>query len=43
MGMSGDYKEAIEAGSNMIRIGSNILGEDNLKNSILKSPLKIIL
>ena len=26
MGMSGDYKEAIEAGSNMIRIGSNIFG-----------------
>ena len=27
--MSGDYKEAIKAGSNMIRIGSNIFGEDN--------------
>lgn len=26
MGMSGDYKEAIEAGSNMIRIGSSIFG-----------------
>ena len=27
MGMSGDYKEAIEAGSNMIRIGSSIFGK----------------
>ena len=26
MGMSGDYKEAIEAGSNMIRIGSSLFG-----------------
>lgn len=27
MGMSGDYKIAIEAGSNMIRVGSSIFGE----------------
>ena len=27
MGMSGDYKIAIEEGSNMIRIGSLIFGE----------------
>ena len=26
MGMSGDYKEAILAGSNMVRIGSSIFG-----------------
>jgi uncharacterized pyridoxal phosphate-containing UPF0001 family protein len=26
MGMSGDYLEAIEQGSNMIRIGSDIFG-----------------
>ena len=26
MGMSGDYKEAIEAGSNMVRIGSSLFG-----------------
>ena len=26
MGMSGDYMEAIEAGSNMIRIGSSLFG-----------------
>lgn len=29
MGMSGDYKIAIEAGSNMIRVGSLIFGERN--------------
>jgi|TARA_B110000037_G_scaffold223099_1_gene302059 pyridoxal phosphate enzyme (YggS family) len=29
MGMSGDYKLAIEAGSNMIRVGSSIFGERN--------------
>lgn len=29
MGMSGDYKIAIECGSNMIRIGSSIFGERN--------------
>jgi len=28
-GMSGDYKLAIEAGSNMVRIGSSIFGERN--------------
>ncbi len=27
MGMSGDYKIAIEEGSNMVRIGSLIFGE----------------
>lgn len=27
MGMSGDYKQAIEAGSNMVRIGSLLFGE----------------
>jgi uncharacterized pyridoxal phosphate-containing UPF0001 family protein len=26
MGMSGDYKTAIECGSNMVRIGSSIFG-----------------
>ena len=26
MGMSGDYMDAIEAGSNMIRIGSSLFG-----------------
>lgn len=31
MGMSGDYKIAIEAGSTMIRIGSVIFGERNYK------------
>jgi PLP dependent protein len=30
MGMSGDYKLAIEAGSTMVRIGSLIFGERNL-------------
>lgn len=29
MGMSGDYKTAIEAGSNMVRIGSLLFGERN--------------
>jgi uncharacterized pyridoxal phosphate-containing UPF0001 family protein len=29
MGMSNDYKIAIEAGSNMIRIGSLIFGSRN--------------
>jgi len=29
MGMSGDYKTAIEQGSNMIRVGSTIFGERN--------------
>ncbi len=29
MGMSGDYKIAIECGSNMIRVGSSIFGERN--------------
>ena len=29
MGMSGDYNEAIECGSTMIRIGSSIFGERN--------------
>ncbi len=29
MGMSGDYKMAIEAGSNMVRIGSLLFGERN--------------
>ena len=28
-GMSGDYKLAVEAGSNMVRIGSSIFGERN--------------
>lgn len=29
MGMSGDYKIAVECGSNMVRIGSSIFGERN--------------
>src|SRR5690606_40968107 len=29
MGMSGDYKLAIECGSNMVRIGSSIFGDRN--------------
>ena len=29
MGMSGDYKLAIECGSTMVRIGSNIFGARN--------------
>ena len=32
MGMSGDYKLAIECGSTMVRIGSSIFGTRNLKN-----------
>lgn len=32
MGMSGDYQEAIEEGSNMVRIGSAIFGERPRKN-----------
>src|SRR5690606_5189478 len=31
MGMSGDYKIAIENGSNMVRVGSAIFGERNYK------------
>ncbi len=31
MGMSGDYKEAIAEGSNLIRVGSGIFGERNYK------------
>ena len=29
MGMSGDYRIALECGSNMIRVGSSIFGERN--------------
>jgi uncharacterized pyridoxal phosphate-containing UPF0001 family protein len=29
MGMSGDYKVAIEEGSTMIRVGTKIFGERN--------------
>lgn len=32
MGMSGDYRIAIECGSTMIRVGSSIFGERNYKN-----------
>ncbi|MFD2917997.1 YggS family pyridoxal phosphate-dependent enzyme [Psychroserpens luteus] len=32
MGMSGDYKLAIECGSNMIRVGSSIFGVRNYNN-----------
>ncbi|MEH6763479.1 MAG: YggS family pyridoxal phosphate-dependent enzyme [Aequorivita antarctica] len=32
MGMSGDYKVAIENGSNMVRVGSAIFGERNYNN-----------
>ena len=32
MGMSGDYKLAIENGSTMIRVGSKIFGERNYNN-----------
>lgn len=32
MGMSGDYKLAIECGSNMVRIGSSIFGARNYSN-----------
>jgi len=33
MGMSGDYKLAVEEGSTMVRIGSNIFGERNYQNN----------
>jgi len=33
MGMSGDYKIALEEGSNMVRIGTTIFGERKLKTS----------
>ena len=33
MGMSGDYHLAIEEGSTMVRIGSNIFGERNYQNN----------
>jgi len=29
MGMSGDYKIAVDCGSTMVRIGSSIFGERN--------------
>ena len=32
MGMSGDYKVAVEAGSNMVRIGSGIFGKRKIKH-----------
>ena len=32
MGMSGDYQCAIDAGSNMVRVGSAIFGERNYQN-----------
>jgi len=32
MGMSGDYELAIECGSNMVRIGSNIFGARHYTN-----------
>lgn len=32
MGMSGDYKLAIECGSTMVRVGSSIFGERNYNN-----------
>lgn len=32
MGMSSDYKLAVEQGSNMVRIGSDIFGERTIKN-----------
>jgi pyridoxal phosphate enzyme (YggS family) len=32
MGMSGDYKTAIEEGSNMVRIGSLLFGQRNYQN-----------
>lgn len=32
MGMSGDYKLAIEAGSTMVRVGSNIFGKRKIKH-----------
>jgi PLP dependent protein len=33
MGMSGDYTLAVEEGSTMVRIGSNIFGERNYQNN----------
>jgi len=39
MGMSGDYKIAIEEGSTIIRLGSAIFGERNFKTN-LKAPRK---
>ncbi|GET29586.1 YggS family pyridoxal phosphate-dependent enzyme [Prolixibacter sp. SD074] len=33
MGMSGDYKLAVEEGSTMVRIGTNIFGERNYQNN----------
>jgi PLP dependent protein len=33
MGMSSDYKEAVEAGANMLRIGSTIFGEREYKKN----------
>jgi pyridoxal phosphate enzyme (YggS family) len=35
MGMSGDYRIAVEEGSTMIRIGSSIFGERNAKQSTI--------
>lgn len=37
MGMSGDYKLAIEQGSTMVRIGSNIFGKRKLQKPVSKS------
>ena len=34
MGMSNDYKIAIEEGSNIVRIGTKIFGERNYKNNV---------
>ena len=34
MGMSNDYKLAIECGSNMIRIGSIIFGKETIRKFI---------
>jgi pyridoxal phosphate enzyme (YggS family) len=34
MGMTGDYREAIEEGSNMIRIGEGIFGKRNYNNQL---------
>jgi uncharacterized pyridoxal phosphate-containing UPF0001 family protein len=38
MGMSADYKIAIEEGSNMVRIGSLLFGERN-KKMIISNPM----
>ena len=35
MGMSGDYRIAVEEGSTMVRIGSTIFGERNAKQSTI--------